>query len=75
MEEQTTVEKLGSKVSLFLEKYHALQGENEMLRNELASAKEQISGKDNYINQLQEENGMKDLEIEEIVTKIESILG
>ena len=36
MEEQTTVERLGSKVSLVLEKYHALQGENEMLRNELA---------------------------------------
>ena len=75
MENKTIIEKLSDKVSHILQEYHALKGENEMMRNELTTLKAEKEIKDQEIEKLTEENAMKDLEIEEIVTKIESILG
>jgi cell division protein FtsB len=75
MQESTTLERLGEKVSQILQQYHSLKGENEMLRNELMSLKAERELKDAEITKLTEENALKDLEIEEIVNKIESILG
>jgi len=75
MENQTIVEKLSEKVSNILQEYHALKGENEMLRNEVVTSKAQNEMKDQEIEKLTEQNVMKDLEIEEIVSKIENILG
>ena len=75
MENLTTIEKLSEKVSEILQKYHALRGENEMMRNELTTLKAERAIKNQEIDKLSEENAMKDLEIEEIVNKIESILG
>jgi len=75
MENLTTIEKLSEKVSEILQKYHALRGENEMMRNELTTLKAEREIKNQEIDKLSEENAMKDLEIEEIVNKIESILG
>jgi cell division protein FtsB len=75
MENLTTLEKLSEKVSEILQKYHALRGENEMMRNELITLKAEREIKNQEIDKLSEENAMKDLEIEEIVNKIESILG
>lgn len=75
MQEQSTLEKLDQKVSQILQQYHALKGENELIRNELIALKAEKELKDNEIQRLNDENAMKDLEIEEIVNKIESILG
>ena len=75
MENQTTLEILSEKVTQILQKHHAMQGENEMLRNELVTLKAQSEAKNLEIEKLTEQNVMKDLEIEEIVNKIESILG
>jgi len=75
MQEQTTLDRLGEKVSQVLQQFHSLKGENEMLRNELMTLKAERELKDKEIERLGEENTMKDLEIEEIVNKIESILG
>jgi cell division protein ZapB len=75
MQEQTTLDRLGEKVSQVLQQFHSLKGENEMLRNELMTLKAERELKDKEIERLGEENAMKDLEIEEIVNKIESILG
>jgi cell division protein ZapB len=75
MQENTMLDKLNEKVSEIVQKYHSMQGENEMLRNELVTLKAQRELKDKEIERLSEENAMKDLEIEEIVNKIESILG
>jgi len=75
MQEQTTLDRLGEKVSQILQQFHSLKGENEMLRNELMTLKAERELKDKEIERLGEENAMKDLEIEEIVNKIESILG
>ena len=73
--EKTTVEKLGDKVSLAVAKYNDLTAKNTTLTEELAAAKAEIEAKNKEINELTEQNEMKDLEIEEIVSKIESILG
>ncbi len=75
MQNQTSLEKLSDKVSQILQKYHAVKGENELLRNELVQEKAQMELKDQEIEKLTQENAKKDLEIEEIVNKIESILG
>ncbi|PHQ55217.1 MAG: hypothetical protein COA30_07270 [Sulfurimonas sp.] len=75
MQNQTTLEKLDEKVSYILSKYHELKNENETIRNELITLKGQREIQDQEIDKLTEQNIMKDLEIEEIVNKIESILG
>ena len=75
MDNPSIIDKLNEKVSQVLQKYHSLQGENEMIRSELVTLKAQREIKDQEIEKLIEENTMKDLEIEEIVSKIESILG
>ena len=75
MENQNNLEKLSERVSQILQQYHALKGENEMIRNELVTLKAEKEIKDQEIEKLSEANAMKDLEIEEIVNKIESILG
>jgi len=75
MENQTTLEKLDEKVSYILSKYHELKNENETIRNELITLEAQREIQDQEIDKLTEQNIMKDLEIEEIVNKIESILG
>jgi SMC interacting uncharacterized protein involved in chromosome segregation len=69
------IEKLNEKVAALLDKYNALKSELIQAKNELSALREGESEKDQLIKQLQEENAMKDLEIEEIVNKIESILG
>ena len=75
MENQTTIQKLNTKVGDILERYHALKEEVEALRNEVVTLKAEKEVKDNEIARLADENAMKDLEIEEIVNKIENILG
>ena len=64
MDNQTTLQKLNEKVLTMLQQYHSLKGENEMLRTELVTLKAEGEVK-----------SQKDLEIEEIVEKIESIMG
>ncbi len=75
MNNQTTLNKLAEKVSQILQEYHALKGENEMMRNEIVTLKSDCELKNQEIEKLIEDNAMKDIEIEEIVNKIESILG
>ncbi len=75
MDTQSNLEKLNDKVSQILQQYHALKGENEMLRTELVTLKAEKEVKDQEIEKLREQNVLKDMEIEEIVDKIESILG
>jgi len=75
MEDQTTLERLGDKVSQILQQYNSLKGENEMLRTEIVTLKSEREMKDQELSRLADDNAMKDLEIEEIVNKIESILG
>jgi len=75
MENQTTLEKLDSKVSQVLSKYSDLKNANEALRTEIVTLKSQTELKDTEIARLTDDNAMKELEIEDIMSKIENILG
>jgi len=52
-----------------------LEEENNNLRNELVAVKAQNEAKDAQIAKLDEELMMKDLEIEEVIGKIETMLS
>ena len=69
------VEQLNIKIDAMVSRYDNMKHENESLRNEVVSAKAQSEAKDAQIRRLEEENALKDIEIEEIVKKIESVLG
>ncbi len=72
---QTVIEELNERIDAVLKRYEAMKSENETLRNEVVSMKVQSEAKDQTIQKLEEENALKDIEIEEIVKKIESALG
>lgn len=69
------IEQLNSKIDAMVTRYESMKEENESLRNEIVSAKAQSEAKDSAITRLEEENALKDIEIEEIVKKIELALG
>ncbi|MDF1879939.1 hypothetical protein JHD50_01255 [Sulfurimonas sp. MAG313] len=71
----TTIEQLNEKIDAMVTRYETMKNENETLRMELISCKGQSEAKDATINKLEEENALKDIEIEEIVKKIEIALG
>jgi SMC interacting uncharacterized protein involved in chromosome segregation len=75
MEEKTTLQRLGEKVAQMLQQYDALRSENELLRNEVVTLKAESEAKTSQIGRMEEELVQKEREIEEIVNKIESILG
>ncbi|WP_201352487.1 hypothetical protein [Hydrogenimonas urashimensis] len=75
MENVPVIEQLAKKIDEVLARLKTLEEENGRLRNELVSVKAQNEAKDVQINKLNEELTMKDLEIEEVIGKIEAILG
>lgn len=75
MEEETTLQRLSEKVSQILQRYDTLRSENEMLRNEVVTLRAESEAKSSQISRMEEELVQKELETEEIVKKIESILG
>jgi len=75
MQESTTLEKLSQKVSQMLRNYDELRMENAQLKENLELLELDLTAKSASVTQMQEELQQKDREIEEIVNKIESILG
>ena len=75
MEELSTLEKLNQKVSEMLSNYDTLRMDNAQLKETLARVEAENVTKQNSIEQMQDDLLEKDMEIEEIVSKIESILG
>ncbi len=74
-EVMSVFEKLGTKIDELLAKVSELRDENNSLRQEIVSIKAQCEGKASEISRLQELNAQKEREIEEIVSKIESMIG
>ena len=72
---QTIIEQLNEKIDAMVSRYDAIKHENETLRNEVVTAKAQSEAKDTQIRKLEDENSLKDIEIEDIVKKIELALG
>ena len=75
MQESTTLEKLSQKVSQMLHNYDELRMENMQLRENIELLELDNTAKEASVTQMQDEILEKDREIEEIVNKIESILG
>jgi len=75
MQESTTLEKLSQKVNQMLRNYDELCIENIQLKEQVELLASENITKDASVTQMQDELIEKDREIEEIVNKIESILG
>jgi len=75
MQEQTTLERLSQKVSQMLRDYDDLRMENMQLKENMERLELDCTAKQAMVTQMQEELAEKDREIDEIVNKIESILG
>ncbi len=75
MENLSVIEQLSQKIDGVIARLKALEEENGRLRNELVAVKAQNEAKDAQIAKLNEELTMKDMEIEEVIGKIEAILG
>ncbi len=75
MQESTTLEKLSQKVSQMLRNYDELRMENAQLKESIELLELDNTAKEASVTQMQDELMEKDREIEEIVNKIESILG
>ena len=73
---QTNItEKLAHKVAEILHNYNTMKNENEQLRLEIITLQAEREIKNQEIQRLNDQNTMKDMEIEEIVNNIESMLG
>jgi len=75
MSEQTNLEKLSQKVGQMLRNYDELRMENMELKENIERLELDATAKAAMVTQLQEEMIAKDREVEEVVNKIESILG
>lgn len=75
MQESTTLQKLGQKVSEMLSNYDELRMENTQLKELVELLESDNSAKEAVVTRMQDDLIEKEREIEEIVNKIESILG
>jgi len=75
MDNRTSLEKLSDQVSQILQTNNSLKEEIGGLRTELMTLKAEKELTKGEMDRLVEENLKKDIEIEEIVNKIEMILG
>lgn len=75
MEEIKNIEKLNQKVSQIIQQYHLSKSENDMLRQEIAALKAKQQLLEVELQRLSDLNTQKDIEIEQIANKIESIIG
>ena len=67
--------KLNEKIDNLLRNYENLKKENEELKTELENTKQKLAEKDTALLECQENMTLKELELEEVVSKIEAILG
>jgi SMC interacting uncharacterized protein involved in chromosome segregation len=75
MRNQTALEELSTKIMLLVEKYNRMKDEHSKLVNELNQARKQIEEQKQEIVRLQEEDELKNMEIEEITQKIAKMLA
>jgi hypothetical protein len=75
MIKKTVLEELDTKISLILEKYIELKEENRLLKEMTSSSRETEAKLRGEILRLQEEDELKELELEEISLRIERSIG
>ena len=74
MQEQTTIENLHGKVSRILDMYQEEKNKNKLIKSEIETLQKTIEAKDIELAKLIEDEAMKDLELEDIISKIENII-
>lgn len=74
-ENEKILNSLTSKVNELLNKYEEICKENENLRNELVSAKAQNEAKSNQISRLEKDLKDRNVESDDVIKKIEAVLG
>ena len=74
MENITMLEKLTQRIDELLKSYNELKLQNEELKTELITCKAALEKRDEELRKLQDELAMRDLEIEEVIKKIESYM-
>ncbi|MDD3324781.1 MAG: hypothetical protein PHN38_06640 [Sulfurospirillaceae bacterium] len=74
-ETQSSLNSLHVKISELVQKYKDLSAENESLRQEVVRVKAQGEAKDVQIAKLEEDLRKKDMESDDIISKIEAVLG
>jgi len=67
--------KLNEKIDNLLKNYEELKKENENLKLELENTKEKLAKTETELLECRENMALKELELEEVVGKIEAILG
>ena len=67
--------KLNEKIDSLLKAYEEIKSENEALKNELENIKAALAQKDASLLECQEAMALKEIELEEVLSKIEAILG
>jgi cell division protein ZapB len=67
--------KLNEKIEGLIQKYEEAIKENEKLNTEIANLKQELEQKDSELLECKEQMALKEIELEEVVAKIESILG
>jgi len=72
---QSIVDKLSDKVSQVATKYSTLKDENSTLTEAITTLNATLELKNKEIAELKEQNEMKELEMEDIISRVESILG
>ena len=68
---KSALEILDSKISMILENYDKLKKENSLLRDEVSKSRAVEAALHHKISLLQEDEELRDLELEEIVLRIE----
>lgn len=74
MQIQTITENLHNKVSNILEQYQILKEKNEALTANMLTMSQKLEEKTKELEKRIEDDAMRDLELEDIIAKIENIL-
>ncbi len=75
MEQRSPFDILSERIDTLLKRMQDLERQNEELKKELLTCRAAAQGRDDEVQKLKDELAMRDLEIEEIVKKIEAYLG
>ena len=74
LKEEVTVNKLAQKVNDLLVRFEEMKSQNDTLRQEVITLKAQNEVKNSQINKLEEDLMNKDIESDDIFSKIEEVL-
>ena len=75
MEHGDIIVRINDRIDSMHGRLESMREENERLQREIVTLRAASEAKDNEIRRLQEENGRKEHELEEIVRKIDQLLG